>query len=163
MRKIIILAGAIAGGVSLSQFPEFSQQYLQRLAGQVDALEEVVRDFDTSAAKAGLTREAALAQLQGSAFLDLRQNDLRNLFLRHARASNDLHALRQASALERIMMPQRLGDLQTLEATWQDYRPAVPVTLDGLFTALIGFVLGGGLSGLIWSILCWPLRRFSRH
>ena len=162
MRKIITLAGAIAGGVSLSQFPEFSQQYLQRLAGQVDALEEVVRDFDSSASKAGLTRETALAQLQGNEFLELRQSDLRNLFLRHARASNDLYSLRQASPLERMTMPHRLGDLQTLQATWQDYRPAVPVTLDGLFSALVGLVLGGGIFALIWSLLCWPFRRFAR-
>ncbi|NRB05388.1 MAG: DUF2937 family protein, partial [Rhodobacteraceae bacterium] len=44
--RAIALAGGLAGGLSLSQFPEFSQQYLQRLGGAVDALAVVVTDFD---------------------------------------------------------------------------------------------------------------------
>lgn len=36
--RVLALAGGLSGAVGLSQFPEFSQQYLQRLAGQVDAL-----------------------------------------------------------------------------------------------------------------------------
>ena len=47
--KALCLAGAFVGGGSLSQYPEFAQQYTQRLAGQVDALGQVVADFDRSA------------------------------------------------------------------------------------------------------------------
>lgn len=160
--RVLTLAGALAGGAGLSQFPEFSQQYLQRLAGQVDALTVVVRDFDASAQKNGLSREEALAELQGTAFLDDRRQDLRRTFLRHARLSDNLVALREAGPLERLLMPQRLGDAETLAATWGDFRPAVPVTLDGLAAAGIGF-LGGGLalSGLL-SLLLWPFRRRAR-
>ena len=42
MLKILSIVGAVAGAAGLSQFPEFSQQYLQRLAGKVDALGLVV-------------------------------------------------------------------------------------------------------------------------
>lgn len=159
--KAAFLTGALAGGVSLSQFPEFSQQYLQRLAGQVDALTAVVQDFDATAQRNALSREDALAQMTGTAFLADRQQDLRRTFLRHARLSDNLVALRAASPMERMLMPQRLGDPETLAATWADYRPAVPVTLDGLAAAGVGF-LGGGvlLSGLL-SLLLWPLRRFA--
>ena len=159
--KAAFLTGALAGGVSLSQFPEFSQQYLQRLAGQVDALTAVVQDFDATAQRNALSREDALAQMTGTAFLADRQQDLRRTFLRHARLSDNLVALRAASPMERMLMPQRLGDTETLAATWADYRPAVPVTLDGLAAAGVGF-LGGGvlLSGLL-SLLLWPLRRFA--
>lgn len=160
--KAVFLLGALAGGAGLSQFPEFSQQYLQRLAGQVDALTVVVRDFDASAQKNGLTREEALAEMRGTAFLDDRQQDLRRTFLRHARLSDNLVALREAGPLQRLLMPQRLGDAETLAATWGDFRPAVPVTPDGLAAAGIGF-LGGGmaLSGLL-SLLLWPFRRRAR-
>lgn len=159
--RILVLAGSLAGGVGLSQFPEFSQQYLQRLAGQVDALGEVVRDFDASAARNGLTREAALAQLTGTPFLEDRQRDLRRSFLRHARLSDNLMALREASPLQRMTMPQRLGDAETLSATWQDYRPAVPATLDGVTAAGVGFVGGGGLLAALWGLLRLPFRRFA--
>ncbi len=157
--RVLTLAGGLAGAAGLSQFPEFSQQYLQRLAGQVDALTVVVRDFDASAQKNGLSREDALAEMTGNAFLDDRQQDLRRTFLRHARLSDNLVALRAAGPLERMLMPQRLGDAETLAATWGDFRPAVPVTMEGLAAAGIGF-LGGGmaLSGLL-SLLLWPFRR----
>lgn len=159
--KAVFLAGALAGGAGLSQFPEFSQQYLQRLAGQVDALTVVVQDFDASAQKNGLTREDALAELTDTAFLSDRQQDLRRTFLRHARLSDNLVALRAAGPLERMLMPQRLGDPETLSATWSDFRPAVPVTLDGLAAAGIGFVGGGMVLSGLFSLLLWPLRRFA--
>ena len=49
MFKILAVAGGLAGAAGLSQYPEFSQQYTQRLAGQVDALGLVVADFEASA------------------------------------------------------------------------------------------------------------------
>lgn len=157
--KATFLIGALAGGVGLSQFPEFSQQYLQRLAGQVDALTAVVQDFDATAKRNGLSREDALSQLGGTAFLDDRQKDLRRTFLRHARLSDNLVELRAASALQRMTMPQRLGDVETLSATWGDFRPAVPVTLDGLSAAAIGFLAGGGLLTALLTLLKLPFRR----
>ena len=51
------MAGGIAGAVALSQFPEFSQQYLQRLSGAVDELKAITVAFDLSARVAGLSRE----------------------------------------------------------------------------------------------------------
>ena len=85
MWKIVTLAGGVAGAATLSQYPEFTQQYLQRLAGQVDALALVARDFDASALEAGFGREAALDQMTGAPFLEARQTDMRATFARHAR------------------------------------------------------------------------------
>lgn len=162
LRGILGLTAALAGGAGLSQFPEFSQQYLQRLAGQVDALSVVVANFDASAARNGLTRELALSEMTGSAFLQDRQADLRNDFARLDRLNGDLTLLRAATPLERLAMPQRLGDAATFEATWQDFKPAIPVTTDGLITTGIGAVAGWGLfSGLV-ALLAWPFRRRSR-
>ena len=60
--RAITLAGGLAVGAGTSQFPEFSQQYAQRLGGAVDALSEVVADFDTSAVAEGLSRSEALCR-----------------------------------------------------------------------------------------------------
>jgi len=84
MIRVMALAGGVAGAATFSQYPEFAQQYTQRLAGQVDALTTVVMDFDTSALAAGLGREAALAEMTGSDFLVARQSDMRRTFARHA-------------------------------------------------------------------------------
>lgn len=159
MVRVLALAGGIAGAAALSQFPEFSQQYLQRLAGQADALQAVMADFDRSAARNLLTRDQALAQMQGTPFLEDRRADLTTTFARAERVAADLTLLRAATPLERLVMPQRLADPETLAATWADFRPAMPVTVDGAITAGIGFVGGwGGVSALL-ALLLWPFRR----
>ncbi|WP_299848506.1 DUF2937 family protein [uncultured Roseovarius sp.] len=61
--RAMMLAGGIAGATGFSQFPEYSQQYTQRLAGAVDELSRVVRAFDADAGRLDLTREAALADM----------------------------------------------------------------------------------------------------
>ena len=53
--RALALLGGLAGGVSLSQFPEYSQQYIQRLAGAVDELTLFVEGFDADATSVGLT------------------------------------------------------------------------------------------------------------
>lgn len=159
LRGVLVLAGALAGGAGLSQFPEFSQQYLQRLAGQVDALGVVVANFDATATRNGLTRDTALAQMTGTPFLTDRQADLRRDFARFERLSGDLTLLRAASPLERLAMPHRLSDRDTFAATWADYRPAVPVTVDGLVSAGVGAGLGWGVVGGVLALLAWPFRR----
>jgi len=159
MLRILAVIGGVSGAAGLSQFPEFSQQYLQRLAGKVDALSAVVADFDASADKNGLTREAALAEVSGTPFLNDRQQDLRRSFADHTRLSADLAQLRAATPLQRLTMPQRMGDLDTLQAAWADYRPAVPATMDGAITAGIGYISGWGLMAAVLSMLAWPFRR----
>lgn len=160
--RILALAGGLCGAVALSQFPEFSQQYLQRLAGNVDALARVASDFDASAATAGLDREAALASMSGSAFAGLHQDDMRKAFARLDRMQGDLALLRAAGPVERVFLPQRFMDAETLAATWQDYRPAVPATIEGLATGAVGYLGGWTLVMIVVSILASPFRRSIR-
>lgn len=159
MIRVLAVVGGMAGAVGLSQFPEFSQQYLQRLAGQVDAMRLVVVGFDTTAAANGLTREAALGQLAGTAFLEDQRGEMGQTFARYDRLSANLAALRGASPLARLAMPQRLADPQTLAATWDDFRPAMPVTLDGGLCAVIGYLGGWIATAGIFGLLLRPFRR----
>lgn len=159
MLQKLIFAASLATGVAGSQFPEFSQQYLQRLGGQYDALSQIAADFDASATRAGLTRDEALAQIKGSTFQDAHRTDMQNAFARLDRITSDLALLRAASPLERMALPHRLRDTQTLAATWADFRPAVPVTTDGFIATGLGFLAGLlGLNGLA-AALRWPFRR----
>ena len=54
--KYLALVAGLAGAGAMAQFPEASQQYVQRLAGAVDELSIVVADFDRSAQSARLFR-----------------------------------------------------------------------------------------------------------
>ncbi|WP_134726668.1 DUF2937 family protein [Paracoccus luteus] len=152
---LLRLIPALAVGAALSQFPAFSDQYVQRLGGQADALRQVAAEFDASADRAGLTRQAALDQIAGTAFLDSHGQDMARVFPRLARIESDLRLLRAASPLERIALPHRMRDAETLAATWDDFRPAVPLTASGLWAAGLGFLLGWLLAGL-------PLMLFRR-
>ena len=159
MFRTLALIGGLAAGTGLSQFPEFSQQYLQRLGGQRDALNAVVADFDASASGAGLTRDDALAELAGTQFLDARQQDIRSVIARAARVDADYALLKAAGPLERMALPHRFRDAETLNATWADFKPAVPVTMSGLIAAGVGFFLGWAALSLLFGLVLRPFRR----
>jgi hypothetical protein len=159
MRGVLGFIGGLAGAISLSQFPEFSQQYLQRLGGQRDALAAVVQAFDASATENGLTREAALADLSSSPFQLAHQADIRGTIERLHRVDADLTLLRAAGPLERLALPHRFRDTETFQATWNDFKPAVPVTPEGLIAGGIGLAAGWLLISLLLGLILRPFRR----
>lgn len=159
MIRALCLIGGLTGAAGLSQFPEFSQQYLQRLAGQVDALTVVSKDFDASALAAGLGREEALEQMTGSPFLEARQLDMRRTFARHARLTENLIILRAATPLERLALPHRMADPATVQAVWADFTPAVPLSVAGAASAGTGFVGGWAVFAGLLAAISLPFRR----
>lgn len=159
MAKISGIVGALALGVGASQFPELSQQYRQRLGGAVDALQVVVADFDASARDAGLSRIEALAAYQGSTFLEQRGVDIQKTIVRYETLVDDLAALENASAFERLRNFKSLTDSDILRRTWQAFVPAVPISAEGgIFTLGGGFLGYIGVSGL-FSMVFWRRRR----
>lgn len=157
--RALTLAGGLMGAAASSQFPEYSQQYTQRLGGAVDALAEVVADFDASAATVGLSREAALGQMTGTAFLERRRIDMETTFARHARLQGDLVAIQNAGPFMRAYHASRLTDGQIAQAAFAAYKPAVPLTFAGLTFAGAGFVAGAGVLNLLLRLVTWPFRR----
>lgn len=162
--RTVALAGGLVGAMGLSQFPEFSQQYRQRLGGAVDELRVVVADFDASAAEAGLSRDEAFAQMVGSAFLEARAADMRRVIARSERLSADLAALDGAGPFLRLYEVGRFHDGFILARAWQAYRPALPLTFEGLTMAGMGALAGFGGVRLVlgmFSGLFARLRRFA--
>ncbi|HCQ64295.1 MAG TPA: hypothetical protein DIU07_03550, partial [Rhodobacteraceae bacterium] len=106
--RILAMAGGIAGAVACSQFPEFSQQYVQRLSGATDELRAVTIAFDTAARVGGLTREDALAELQGTRFGDQFSDDMRTRIYRYERLNADYQALASAAPLQRLARVWRI-------------------------------------------------------
>lgn len=157
--RALVVAGGVGGAVAGSQFPEFSQQYTQRLGGAVDALQEVVADFDASAGAAGLSRVAALDELQGTDFLDRRRTDMTRTIARYERLQADLTALSGQGPFMRAYHATRLTDRDIARAAWQAYQPAVPVNFAGLSFASVGFALGAVVLGAVMNVLRRPFRR----
>jgi hypothetical protein len=157
LRAVTLMAG-LTGAIGLSQFPEFSQQYLQRLGGATDELARVIHDFDQDAATVGLTRATAMAELQQSgAFGAARGRTMMELIWRHDRLSADLAALEGAGPFTRARLAGHLGDREIAARAWRAYRPALPLTFEGAIFAGVGFLLSAGLvvmlRALFWALL----------
>jgi hypothetical protein len=150
MRRTLSLLGGVLLGASLSQFPEFSQQYAQRLGGAVDELTLMTENFDAAAAREGVTREQAFALYDNSTdtFLNEQGQDMRLVFARQARLSAHLEALEQANAFEELLSFAQYYDPQIASRAWQAFQPAVPITPEGLMFGGAGLLGGYGLVSL---------------
>ena len=159
--RILALAGGIVGALGLSQFPEFSQQYVQRLSGAVDELRAVTVVFDGAASAAGLTREEALREMQSgnSGLVSNVGAGLGERITRYERLNADYEVLAPATPVVRLANVWRFRDEELVERTWDHYQPAVPVTVDGALTAGIGVVAGWAIVGGLISRLLRPFRR----
>ena len=152
--RMTVLVVALSGALGAAQFPAYSQQYMQRLGGAVDALSQVVADFDASAATLGLTRDEALAQMQGTGFVERRRADMQRTFARHAELSADLAALKGHGPFMRAYLSSHLMDADIALGAWEDFRPALPLSFASILFALAGF----GVSAVAASALISALR-----
>ena len=165
--RVLALAGGVTGAAGLSQFPEFTQHYIQRTGGAVDELHRQIARYETDADKLGLSLQELLAELsaegpRGKTQADNIQSDI----ARHERLASALETLRGAGPFSRVRLIGRLNDPEIAERTLQDFRPAVPATFEGAVFAGTGFAAGWAavlatLSALgsLWSLLTRPLRR----
>lgn len=160
--RMLTLAGGLAGAAGLSQFPEFSQQYTQRLAGAVDELSRVVEDFDRSAAAEGLDRQAALDAMAGSGFVERRRVDMTRTIERKSRLEADLAALRGAGPFTRAYEAAHFDDMEIARRAAQDFKPAMPLTFEGISFAAVGLFVGWlAIATVLYvlRLLLWPVRR----
>ena len=155
--RTVSLALATLGAIVGAQLPEVMQQYQQRLGGAADEVGAIVDRFDRDAAANNLSRDAALDRLRVSGDdlvrrrgVDMDMNIERLSALRRQR--DDM----RGDYLSRAVYFVGHADRELLDQTLRDYRPAVPTTIEGAFSALVGFVAGWWIIRLV----AWPFRRW---
>ncbi|MEL6609972.1 MAG: DUF2937 family protein [Pseudomonadota bacterium] len=163
IRGVLTLVFGLSGAAGLSQFPEFSQQYLQRLAGAVQVLEEDVAEFDADAAALAMDRGGMLDALSQTEAGSLRADTMGRKIDRFETLSANLSALRDAGPFARLAQAPRFTDPDLAAGALEDFKPAVPLTAEGAGFAAIGFALGWALLGALWALLVWPIRRLRRR
>ena len=130
------------GAIGFSQFPEFIQQYLQRLEGHLDEARLAVDRFRDAAAQSGMTLDQLIAGASQNP--DPSIGKLGEVVRLASARLGDLAsadaALRQASLWTRPFVFLRHADWSIARATLSIYRPAVPTTAEGLLYALAGMV-----------------------
>ncbi|MEM6307558.1 MAG: DUF2937 family protein [Pseudomonadota bacterium] len=114
--RAITMAFALMTGAGFSQFPEYAQQYEQRLAGAVDEMRIVVANFDATLADLGQTRAQAFAEGQTL-------SDRETLLLSNAKTNIDRLAFLE-TALARVQNSSVLTRL--FQHGCHDARPSVP-------------------------------------
>ena len=161
MRRMIAGVGGLGLALVLSQFPEYAQQYTQRLGGAVDELRVITEDFDRAAAEGGLDRATALGRYEASNddFLAGRGSSMTATFQRYDQLSTTLARIQNADAIERLQSLPSYLDTDIGRRTLESYKPAVPVTMEGILYAGGGFILGYLVLSGLWRFLALPFRR----
>jgi len=144
MRRTLAVVGGFALGLCFSQFPEYAQQYEQRLGGAVDELKAIVTDFDRDAQRFGLTRQEALQRYAVSPddFLIARGTSMDQTLSRYDKLSGMLADLQNAGPLGRVAHLPDYLDTDVGARALQAYEPAVPVTAEGLGWGVAGWIIG---------------------
>lgn len=164
MRRTLALAGGVLLAIAFSQFPEYAQQYEQRLGGAVDELRIITEKFDSDATAAGLTREQAFARYAGTndAFITVQGQNAEATFRRYARLSADLAEISTATPMDRLRLLPKFLDAEVGRRALDNFEPGIPVTLEGLGWAGAGLAIGYTILSALIGLLMLPFRRRPR-
>ncbi len=150
-RRTASLAIGLILAAMCAQVPEFSQQYLQRLGGQIDEIDLQVQALDERAAAAGLGRGEYVRR-----FLDNEDRIVRregeymvSVLSRHTLLHAAYDAMVAAPVWQRPARMLQHYLPETSRATLETFKPAVPLTVEGLSYAGVGFFGGWLLTALI--------------
>jgi len=148
----------VGGAVLFSQFPEFMQQYLQRLEGHLDEARLQLAGLKDTAAQSGATIDQLVANAAASS--DPLMQRLGILVKGTAGRVDQLaaadDALRHASLVAKPFVFFLHLEPAIARATWSIFRPAVPTTLEGLVYAGVGML---AVLALYHGGVRYPVRR----
>lgn len=144
MRKAGLLLFGIVGALLLSQFPEFFQQYTQRLGGHLDEVSAQVDGLERRAAEAGKDLRGYLRGFLLHRDVEVRREgmELQALVERRAALARSYEALAGVEQWWRAPRFVEHVDWKIAASTVRIYRPAVPVTPEAAGYAGAGFGLG---------------------
>lgn len=151
--RFIAGVAGIAGAVIGSQAPGYTLQYMQNLTGRVDELRPIVEQFDADVGKYGYTRDRALIECEtADGLLEALCTGYATTIRRFELLSAHLEELKAAGPYVRpLILMREAAENEVIrdigESVMKEFKPAVPVTLDGAAYAAGGFaVLWGGLT-----------------
>ena len=155
-RRIAVAIGLLAALLG-TQWPEFSQQYRQRLGGALDEVTRALDAFASDAASQSLTPDAALERLAANAdpLARERAEAVKAERVRKARIADSLQAMKDAGPMARLVVMARDYDGQVAAGAYQAFEPAIPLGSEGWIVGAVGFVIGW----LATHVTAWPVRR----
>ncbi len=161
--RLLTLVGGLTGAVGLSQFPEFSQQYMQRLGGAVDELQRQVTRYESDAARQGMALDAYLVALSDEGEMaETQAANMASDIARHDRLATALDTLEGAGPFMRARLAfDATPDREVAQRALEVFKPAIPATFEGAVFAGLGFLSGWAVLALGFAILrrSWRVMR----
>ncbi len=138
---------SVIGAVSLSQFPQFYGQYMQRLGCHLDEARRTLDQYRQAAEELNLTLEEYIrAHLDsGSDVFESSGEVMQSLVERVQTLEQAYLALQDANMFNRWFVFLREADWAIAAGTWDNFTPGVPTTVEGLTYAITGLLIGWGL------------------
>ena len=144
VRNAVAALFACGGAVAFGQFPEFFQQYLQRLGGALDQVRQRGAEIIADAAAKGLSVESYIAGFLASPSHALEGLRMQDSLLKLSQMERTHELLSTAPAWQRSGLFLRYSDQALAEETLRAFQPALPITIEGL-----GYALTGGFLALL--------------
>lgn len=151
---------SVIGALTAAQFPQFVQQYLQRLAGHAAEAQRLLARYEQAAGDAGMNFEAYVQRFRNDADPVVAEHGdiMAEVSARAASLQEAVEALQNSHALNRPFVFLNHLDNEIAYQALLIFQPGVPTTAEGLIYALTGIALGLlCYNGLKWPV--WKLRR----
>lgn len=151
----------VTGAAVFSQFPEFIQQYLQRLGGHADEAQRQAGLIKESAQVTGKTVNEYIAQfvMNADPAHVLQGEIMRETIQRAAELNDALRAIQDSSVYTRLFVFLSKMDVTIAKGTLDNYRPAIPLSLENVVYAIIGILI---VMTFYHLALKWPFRTVRR-
>lgn len=154
MGRLLAFLLGVAGAVLGSQGPGFTLQYMQNLQGRIDELRPIVEEFDENIAAYGYTREQAIGECRTAAgLLDALCKTYVLAVKRYELLLVHKEELDAASDTVRPLVLARTQIDDITQSVYEQFKPAVPATTDGLIYAGGGFAVLWGGSSFLFGLL----------
>ena len=150
----------VLGAVTLSQFPQFYGQYMQRLGGHLDEARRSLDIYVQAASSLNLTLEEYIKEHleSDSDVFESTGEIIKDLVERVENLEQSYLALQDANIYNRFLVFFQEVDWEIAAGTWQNFMPGVPTTVEGLTYALAGLLIGWGIYSLLKAIVAFPFR-----
>lgn len=154
--RFFVVFGAFLG----SQFPQFMQQYNQRLSGHVEELRRTLLHLEEVAAKSGISLQVYIKKFSDQPDLDIsRQGSfMQDLVLRFEDLQYSLTTLNESTVWSRPYFFIKNFQLDIGKATFHYYSPGLSFDAEACMYVLMGGFLGWGFYRLCFFSIRIPLQ-----
>ena len=152
-RFLAFLLGA-AGALIGSQGPGFTLQYMQNLQGRIDELQPIVEQYDANVAAYGYSRAQAMTECKtAEQLLDALCDGYETTVERFELLTAHLSELEAVDDYVRPLILARSQKRDITLSVYDQFEPAIPVTLDGAAYAAGGFALLWGAGSFLFGLV----------